>query len=87
MYYSDFSLEWEEEYCEPLEYGLTDTQLPDEYYITQDVTTGQLVFMAPVGKETVYFSFVDAFFEDELAETPSYVIYYEIALPLEDWKR
>ncbi len=87
MCYYDFALEWEEEYCDPLETGFTDKQLPDEYYITQDATSGQLVFMAPKGEETVYLSFLDAYFEDETSEEPSFVTYYGIEIPLENWTR
>ena len=87
MFYFDFSLEWEDAYCDPLEGGLTDTQLPDEYTITQDVTTGQLVFMAPKGEEKVYFSFLDAYFEDATSQEPSFITYYGIEIPLENWTR
>ena len=87
MYYSDFSLDYEDEYCYPLEAGLTDTQLPDEYTITQEVTTGQLIFMAPLGEETAYFSFYNAYYENATDVEPIFVDYYAIVLPLENWTR
>lgn len=86
MYYYDFALEWEEDYSYSLEYGWTDKQLPDEYTITQDVTTGQLVFIAPLDKDEVIFSFIDAYYTDD-AEEPTYGTYYGIVIPMENWTR
>ncbi len=86
MYYYDFALEWDEEYCYPLEVGLTDAQLPDEYTITQEVTTGQLVFMAPESEESVIFSFMDSYYTDN-PDDVTYGAYYGIELPLENWTR
>lgn len=86
MYYSDFTLEWEEEYCEPLEAGWTENQLPDEYYITQEVTSGQLVFLAPADKEELVFSFVDIYYVDNPDET-NLDKYYGIEIPVENWTR
>lgn len=86
MYYSDFVLEWEEEYCEPLEQGWTDAQLPDEYFVTQEVTSGQLVFLAPVEEEELIFSFIDVYYMDNPDET-NYDKYYGIEIPVENWKR
>lgn len=86
MYYSDFTLESVEEYCYPLEEGWTENQLPDEYYITQDVTTGQLVFMAPADSNEVIFSFIDTYYTYDPNDT--YVDkYYGIELPVENWTR
>ncbi len=86
MYYSDFALEWEEDYCYPLEEGWTETQLPDEYYITQEVTTGQLVFMAPVEKEELIFSFIDTYYTYDPNDT-NLDKYYGIEIPVENWTR
>lgn len=86
MYYYDFALEWDEEYCYPLEVGLTETQLPDEYTITQEVTAGQLVFMAPENEESVIFSFMDSYYTDN-PDDVTYGAYYGIELPLENWTR
>lgn len=86
MYYSDFILEWVEDYCYPLEYGLTENQLPDEYMITQDTTSGQLVFMAPVDAEQVYFSFIDYYYTEDSDEV-GYGAYYSIVVPVENWTR
>lgn len=86
MYYSDFALEWEEEYCEPLEEGWTDNQLPDEYYITQEVTKGRLVFMAPVEENELIFSFIDTYYTDDPDDT-NVDKYYGIEIPVENWSR
>lgn len=85
MYYSDFALEWEEEYCYPLEAGWTEAQLPDEYSITQDITTGQLVFIAPIGEELL-FSFIDTYYLDNPDEN-MLDKYYGIEIPVENWVR
>ncbi len=86
MYYSDFALEWTDEYCEPLEQGWTETQLPDEYYITQEKTSGQLVFLTPVEEKELIFSFIDMYYTDDPNET-SVDKYYGIELPAENWTR
>ena len=86
MYYSDFILEWTESYSYPLETGLTDAQLPDEYTITQDTTTGQLVFVAPVEAENAYLSFID-YYSTEDSDEVIYGAYHSIMIPLENWTR
>lgn len=86
MYYYDFALEWMESYSEPLEAGLVEGQLPDEYTITNAETKGKLVFMAPKGEATKVLSFVDYYFVEE-TEEPQYGTYYIVYMPEEDWTR
>ena len=87
MYYTDFSLDCEDGYCYPLEAGLTDKQLPDEYMIQQEITKGQMIFMAPIDEETAYLSFFNAYFENETDEEPYFINYYAIEIPMENWTR
>ncbi len=82
----DFCLEWEEEYCYPLEYGWTSEQLKEEYSITQEGTSGQLVFLAPLEKETVKLTFANYYYEDE-ASAAIYGVYSAVEIPLENWTR
>ena len=87
MFYLDFTLEWEDEYCYPLEPGLTENQLADEYSLEAEATKGQLVFMAPMDAEETYFTYVDYYFEDQYAEEPCYMDIHSIKISMEDWSR
>lgn len=86
MYYYDFAVEWAENYCEPLETGLVEGQLPDEYTITNEETRGKMVFMVPKGEELRVLTFVDYYFVEE-SEEPQYGTYYIVYMPTEDWKK
>lgn len=85
MYYSDFVLEWDTDYCYPLESGYTDNQLPDEYLVTSD-TTGDLVFAIPDNVSEVVFDYLDYYLYDGSDEI-YYNAYYDIELPVENWSR
>lgn len=86
MYYSDFVLAWEDDYCYPLETGLSDSQLPDEYTISNSATTGQLIFYAPADASEVLFSYLDYYTYDDEDEI-HYTAYYDMYIPLENWTR
>jgi len=85
MYYSDFVLEWDSNYCYPLESGYTDNQLPDEYLITTG-TTGDLVFAVPDDVSVVIFDYLDYYLFDGSDEV-YYNAYFDIELPVENWNR
>ena len=86
MYYSDFVLLWDDNYCLPLETGYTENQLPDEYLITDEITTGQLVFEAPLNCDSVTFNYLDYYCYDYSDEI-YYEGYFDITIPLENWAR
>ncbi len=86
MYYYDFTAEWMDDYCEPLETGLVEGQLPDEYTITDEETRGKLVFYVPKDEEVLVLSFIDYYYTAN-AEEPQYGTLYVIYLPTEDWTR
>lgn len=86
MYYYDFAAEWVDGHCEPLETGLVEGQLPEEYTITDEETRGNLVFYVPKDEETYVLSCIDYYYVDE-AEGPQYGTYYVIYLPTEDWEK
>lgn len=86
MYYYDFAAEWMDDYCEPMEPGLVEGQLPDEYTITDEETRGKLVFYVPKNEEVLVFTFIDYFYLEE-SEEPQYGTYYVMYLPTEDWTR
>ena len=84
MYYSDFVLSWDEEYCLPLETGLTEKQLPDEYSVSESGTSGQLIFYAPKDITEMVLNYQDYFvYEEEVY----YLGYYEVMIPVENWTR
>lgn len=83
MNYANFVIDWTDNYCFPLEEGYTANQLPDEYTLTQDVTSGQLVFLIPADAIEVYFAFIDYYYTED-SEDIQYVNYYEITLPVEN---
>ena len=85
MYYSDFVLYWADNYCYPLEAGYSDSQLPDEYTITNDVTSGQLIFYAPVNATEITLSHLDYYNID--ANEVYYNAYYDMYIPVENWTR
>ena len=86
MYYSDFVLYWADDYCQPLEPGYSDTQLPDEYIITNEGTSGQLIFYAPLNATEVALSYLDYYTLDDTNEI-SYNAYYDMYIPVENWVR
>ena len=86
MYYSDFVLYWEDDYCYPLETGYSNNQLPDEYVITADVTSGQLIFFAPVDATEIALSYLDYYSSDN-SEEMYYNAYYDVYIPVENWTR
>ncbi len=86
MYYYDFTAEWMDDYSEPLEPGLVEGQLPDEYTITEEETQGKLVFCVPKDEEVMAFTFVDYYYTEE-EEEPQYGTFYVMYLPTEDWAR
>lgn len=85
MYYSDFVLEWDTNYCYPLEPGYIDSQLPDEYVVTSN-TTGDLVFAIPDDASEVIFDYLDYYVFGDSDEV-HYTAYYDIELPVENWSR
>lgn len=84
MYYYDFAAEWMDDYCEPLENGFVDGQLPDEYAITDEETRGKLVFYVPQDTEMLALTCMDYFYTEE-SEDPMYGTLYVTYLPTEDW--
>lgn len=86
MYYYDFAAEWMDDYCEPMEPGLVEGQLPDEYTIMDEETRGKLVFYVPKNEEVLVLTFIDYFYLKE-SEEPQYGTYYVMYLPTEDWTR
>ena len=86
MYYSDFVIAWEDDSCYPLETGLSDKQLPDEYTISDVGTSGQLIFYAPVDATEVVFSHLDYYTLDGKDEIYKNA-YYDMYIPLENWTR
>lgn len=84
MYYYDFAIEWADAYSEPLENGLVEGQLPEEYTITSEKTSGKLVFMVPKEEEIKVLTFVDYYFVEESQE-PQYGTYYIVYMPNENW--
>ncbi len=86
MYYYDFSAEWMDEYCEPLETGLVEGQLPDEYTITEEETRGKLVFYVPKDTEVLVLTCIDYYYLED-AEEPQYGTLYVTYLPTEDWTK
>ena len=86
MYYSDFDLEWEDDYCYPLETGWTDDQLADEYLITDETTTGDLVFYAPADADEVVLSYLDYYFYDD-DDQIYFTGYYDYHIATENWSR
>lgn len=85
MYYSDFVLYWADNYCYPLEAGYSDSQLPDEYTITSDATSGQLIFYAPTNATEVTLSHLDYYTDD--SNEIYYNAYYDMNIPVENWTR
>ncbi len=86
MNYANFVLDWTDDYSFPLEAGYSDNQLPDEYTLTQDITSGQLIFLVPTDVTEVYFAFIDYYYTED-SEDVQYGDYYEITLPVENWTR
>lgn len=86
MYYYDFTAEWMDDYCEPLETGLIEGQLPDEYTITSEETKGKLVFYVPADEEILVFTFLDYYYTEDTGEA-KYGTFYVMYLPTEDWTR
>lgn len=82
---TDFALEWEDDYCEALESGITQGQLPDEFEISEEETVGDLVFKIPEDKQRVAFTFYDVYY-DKIGSL-QYGNYYGINLPIENWRR
>jgi len=86
MYYSDFVLYWADDYCYPLEQGYSDSQMPDEYLITTEGASGQLIFYAPAGATEVALSYLDYYnFND--SDEIYYNAYYDMYIPVENWTR
>jgi len=86
MYYYDLTAEWMDDYCEPLETGLVEGQLPDEYTITDEETRGKLVYYVPKDEEMLALTCIDYYFTED-AEEPQYGTLYVTYLPTEDWTR
>ena len=86
MYYYDLTAEWMDDYCEPLETGLVEGQLPDEYTITGEETRGKLVYYVPKDEEMLALTCIDYYFTED-AEEPQYGTLYVTYLPTEDWTR
>lgn len=86
MYYYDLTAEWMDDYCEPLENGLVEGQLPDEYTITDEETRGKLVYYVPKDEEMLALTCIDYYFTED-AEEPQYGTLYVTYLPTEDWTR
>lgn len=86
MYYYDFAVEWMDDYCEPLQTGLVEGQLPDEYTITKEETRGKLVFYVPKDTEILALTCIDYYYTEE-SEEAQYGTLYVTYLPTEDWTR
>lgn len=88
MYYDDFIVVVTGgDYGYPLETGIDEAQLQDEYTINSgDDTIGKLIFSIPKGEEQVGFYFEDYYTEGDSDEL-QYGDMYLIEIPVENWSR
>lgn len=88
MYYDDFIVVVTGgDYGYPLETGLDEAQLQDEYTIVSgNDTIGKLIFSIPKGEEQVGFYFEDYYTEGDSDEL-KYGDMYLIEIPVENWSR
>ena len=75
------------DYCYPLETGIDEAQLQDEYSINSgNDTIGKLIYSIPKGEEQVGFYFEDYYTEGDSDEL-KYGDMYLIEIPVENWSR
>ena len=71
----------------PLETGLDEAQLEDEYTINSSSDTiGKLIFSIPKGEEQVGFCYRDYYVENDY-DDPIYGDLFMIEIPVENWSR